>query len=324
MNNIIFDKESRILLYANGAWAIVSYYHPQYRCDGQDMIVSDNYRRKEKIIRNRPLPKWIQEELNHGNAVIVDSAEIVDGNYLKIVGHRIKAVTTIVEKTESYQQYGKPQKEFAPYGKWTSPVNADDVHSFYGTIVWHEEETRFGDLLISIRDLKDHILKDMTYISRKRLEEFRTLHGLDEHLYKTLSKTELPLPNDIQVIWNIQLDNLCKGGIATKTSFITKRFSDDRVILEGSYRPTAYGGEFTLREPRSVSYSETKIGPTVVKTTHMVVAVERIRSYKVTASTQRGVESEDGYRLEDTGGGSYYLTDYKVTVDNGESFITSK
>lgn len=77
------EEEERVVIYEDG-----HYYF-------SDFLYTDG-RRKSRIIRNAPLPKWVRETLKKGEAVEVENLEICKGDrgiYVIIKGKAVKSHT---------------------------------------------------------------------------------------------------------------------------------------------------------------------------------------------------------------------------------------
>lgn len=315
MEKYIFDKESRCILYANGGWKIAGNSYAGYKLDSQPDICSDNYYRKEKIIRNRALPKWIIAAIESGKGVLFEDAK-VEGDYLKIRGKVVEPTTSII--TEVHDNCCNLHDYDGEL-----PAPKEDIETLSYDVKYTYEVVKFGEFIIKKTRLKRECF-NTKYISQKKLWLWEEENGFKKDNYgiEVLRKWEEDVsfftypPQKSIPDWHNSDPESCVGKKCIVSIEGRKRYIEASEQLERTlYKPTKDGGEFACKKVITRHQCEDFAHHLDKTIENIIVSVE----FDHTEVSEGRYVDPDSNRMYE-----YYhdeIPRYKITLDNGESFI---
>lgn len=280
---IIIYKECRVLFGKEGQFRVLQ--------DGQQ--IGGEMRRKERIVRNRALPKWVLNALDNGNWVevkaFVPKGDNASNFYLEVKGEVITPTTKVEEKVETHnisnEQWHlakietKYQRSRRIYRDFEEPIN-----SYEG---WEK--------------VSERLLQGCSKETWNTFVGNNPLPASEEQYYEDVIRTDI----EYKVLDNNTCDEITYDIVQPHTvgKFYTYELTD--------YVPTIK--ENKMADCWAIKHKE------VSRVNLKIVKKEKV-SEKIEKRESAPYESDDGYRMcTDTT--EYKVTTYNVTLENGVELI---
>ena len=279
----IIYKECRVLFGENGQFRVLQ--------DGQQ--IGGDMRRKERIVRNRALPKWVLKALDSGKWVevkeFVPKGDNANNFYLEVRGETITPTIKKEEKVESYKisdEYWYSAKVEARYQR-SRKVYKDFEEPMYSYDGW--------------KKVDEKIIKGCSKEKWNNFVDNNPLPAREEQYYEDVVGTD----TEYKVLNDNTCDEITYDILQPHTlgKYYTYKLVD--------YIPT-------IEENKMADCWSTK-RKEVSRVNLKIVKKEKV-SEKIEKRESAPYESNDGYRMC-TDITEYNVTTYYVVLENGVELI---
>lgn len=278
-NIVITNKDTRIIINDKGGYKLVV----PYELMSEEIFRSPNFSKRDRIIRNRTLPKWCCEALKDGKWIDVSSIEI-NGDYAVVRGKAISPNRTTETRSKDVGSWGR------------------------GEVYWQKLRIAEERIILSYKDCKEcsswkEVNREvLTTISEEERKAFEAANPLPKNdLRQYVEIVGKPVEYDLE-----------DDGAIKKYCRLTKNHEEGVWYKYGIDEENAK----LIIEKHNRNYDSTPNKICIGKTKVLYDSKKYIRTYETTRESSK-YESEDqmGWRSDTY---VYRVDEYKVVIEGND------